>query len=322
MAFRSIGRIFVGRNAGIVNPAVANGRKIVAVSRPTFDLQSHSIHSDGELRPRDVVRLAAEDGVELLALSDHDNIDGLAEALEAANEFGVALAPAVEITAVDAEHDDIHLLGYGIDHSHPALLAHLEQARDERVRRSHRMAEELERAGWSIDLEFLRLVEAEGGTLGRPHLAEALLRDPENAQRSAEWGFRDTGDVISALLARGKEGFVPRQNPTVEEAIAWVHEAGGVAVYAHPMFPAGEYSAHEAESALRRYAESGLDGVECFYITHSEAETRFLHGLAMELGLLTTGSADFHGQGHGQFSRFRAFETYGLEVNLGPIDLR
>ena len=292
------------------------------MSRPTFDLQSHSIHSDGEFRPRDVVRLAAEDGVELFSLSDHDNIDGLAEALEAADEFGLALVSAVEITAVDADHDDIHLLGYCIDHTAPKLLAHLAQARDERVRRSHLMAEELERAGWSIDLEFLRLVEAEGGTVGRPHLAEALLRDRENSERIAERGFKDTGDVISALLGRGKEGFVPRENPTVGQAIGWVHEAGGVAVYAHPMVPAGEYAAAEAEEALRRYAAAGLDGVECFYTTHNEEETRFLHGLAMELGLLTTGSADFHGRGHGQFSRFRAFETYGLEVNLGPIDIR
>ena len=292
------------------------------MSRPTFDLQSHSIHSDGEFRPRDVVRLAAEDGVELFALSDHDNIGGVAEALAAAEEFGLAVVPAVEITAVDDQQDDIHLLGYLVDPSDAGLLNRLEGARQERLRRSHFMAEKLERAGWSIDLEFLRLVEAEGGAVGRPHLAEALLRDPENAQRVAEAGFTNVGDVIEVLISRGKEGFVARETPTVEEAINWVHDAGGLAVYAHPMFPRGEFERQRIEAALTRYSAAGLDGVECFYTTHTEDETRFLHGLAAQLDLLTTGSADFHGLDHGRFSSFRNFDTYDLEVNLGPIDIR
>jgi len=292
------------------------------VSRPTFDLQSHSVFSDGSLRPSAVVRLAAEDGVELLALSDHDNIDGVAEAMAAAEEFGLRIVPAVEITAVDDQQDDIHLLGYLVDHTDAGLLERLNGARDERLRRSHLMAEKLERAGWSIDLEFLRMVEAEGGAVGRPHLAEALLRDPENAQRIGEAGFRNVGDVIESLISRGKEGFVARETPTVEEAIAWVHDAGGLAVYAHPMFPRGEFERERVKSALARYLAAGLDGIECFYTTHSEDETRFLHGLAVEHGLLTTGSTDFHGPEHGHFSKFRDFQTYGLEVNLGALDLR
>lgn len=292
------------------------------MTRPTFDLQSHSVHSDGELRPSQVVANAALAGVELFALSDHDNIDGVAEALDAAAANGIALVTAVEITAVDESHDDIHLLGYCVDHTDTGLIERLAGSREERVRRSHEMAESLERAGWSIDLEFLRLVEAEGGTVGRPHLAEALLRDPENTQRIAEAGFRNVGDVISELISRGKEGFVSREHPTVEEAIGWVHDAGGVAVYAHPLFPPGEYAQADAEAALRRYVAAGLDGVECFYTTHTEAETRFLHAVATELGLLTTGSADFHGPNHGHFSEFRSFDTYGLEIRLGPIDVR
>ena len=292
------------------------------MSRPTFDLQSHSVYSDGSLRPSEVVRLAAEDGVELLALSDHDNIDGVAEALVAAEKFGLRIVPAVEITAVDDRQDDIHLLGYLVDHTDAGLLGRLDGARQERLRRSHLMGERLERAGWSIDLEFLRLVEAEGGAVGRPHLAEALLRDPENAQRIAECGFRNVGDVIEALISRGKEGFVAREYPTVEEAITWVHDAGGLAVYAHPMFPRGEFERERVKSALTRYCAAGLDGIECFYTTHTEDETRFLHELASEHGLLTTGSTDFHGPDHGHFAKFRDFQTYDLEVNLGALDLR
>jgi hypothetical protein len=287
--------------------------------KPTFDLQSHSVHSDGALAPAEVVARAAAAGVKVLALSDHDGIGGVIEAIEAGAEMGVHIVPAVEITAVDEQHDDIHLLGYLINHTDPNLVARLEAAQEERLLRGRLMASRLEGAGWQINHAFLDKVEASGATVGRPHVAQALLSDPENTERLAELGLTTTGQVIHELLQRGKEAFVPRDHPTVEEAIGWVHDAGGVAVYAHPFFPAGRYGRDAVEEAVRRYAAIGLDGVECFYITHSEEDTRFLHGLAMELGLLTTGSADFHGPDHGDFNVFREFELYGLEVNLGPI---
>lgn len=287
--------------------------------KPTFDLQSHSVHSDGALPPSEVVARAAAAGVEVLALSDHDGVGGVIEAIEAGPEHGVHIVPAVEITAVDEQHDDIHLLGYLINHTDPVLIERLEAAKEERRLRGRLMASKLEAAGWQIDHSVLDRVEAAGSTVGRPHVAEALLVDPENAERLKELGLVTTGNVIHELLQRGKEAFVPRDHPTVEEAIGWVHDAGGVAVYAHPLFPAGKYGNAAVEDAVRRYAAMGLDGVECFYITHTEEETRFLHSLAMELGLLTTGSADFHGPEHGDFNVFREFEIYGLEVNLGPI---
>ena len=286
---------------------------------PTFDLQSHSVHSDGSLQPAEVVERAAAAGVEVLALSDHDGVGGVIEAIEAGARLGVHIVPAVEITAVDEIHDDIHLLGYLINHTDPVLIERLEGAKEERARRGRLMAERLERAGWSINFKVLDQVEAAGGTVGRPHVAQALLSDPENTERLHDMGLKTTGNVIHELLQKGKEAFVPRDHPTVEEAIAWVHDAGGVAVYAHPLFPAGRYGYEPVEEAVRRYCGYGLDGVECFYKTHSEADTRFLHALTMELGLLTTGSADFHGPDHGDFSVFRDFELYGLEVNLGPI---
>jgi len=287
--------------------------------KPTFDLQSHSVHSDGALAPAEVVARAAAAGVEVLALSDHDGIGGVTEAIEAGAELGVHIVPAVEITAVDEQHDDIHLLGYMIDHTDPDLIAHLAEAQDERLLRGRLMATRLEAAGWQINHSVLDEVEASGATVGRPHVAQAVLSDPENTERLGELGLTTTGQVIHELLQRGKEAFVPRDHPTVEEAIGWVHDAGGVAVYAHPLFPAGRYGNDAVGDAVRRYSAMGLDGIECFYTTHSEADTRFLHGLAMELGLLTTGSADFHGPDHGDFNVFREFELYGLEVNLGPI---
>lgn len=310
----------MGRPRATSQPASATHNLMGEMDgNPTFDLQSHSVHSDGALVPTEVVERAAAAGVKTLALTDHDGIGGVLEAIEAGARHGVHIVPAVEITAIDTEHDDIHLLGYLIDHTNQGLIDRLEGAKDERARRGRLMAERLERAGWSINFAVLDQAEAAGGTVGRPHVAEAVLSDPENAEHLHDLGYDTTGKIIHNLLQRGKEAFVPRDHPTVEEAIAWVHDAGGLAVYAHPFFPAERYGNTEVEEALRRYTAAGLDGIECFYKTHSEDQTRFLHALAVELDLITTGSADFHGPGHGDFSVFRDFKTYDLEVRLGAI---
>lgn len=288
--------------------------------RPTFDLQSHSVHSDGALPPGEVVERAAAAGVELLALTDHDSVGGVDEALKAGVKAGIHVVPAVEITAIDSEHEDIHLLGYCVDHHDSAFEERLAGARAERERRGFKMADLLEESGWAVDRSVLDEVISAGTTVGRPHIGQAVFAHPDNANRLAERGFDHKGHVIGSLLVPGGEGWVEREHPTVEEAISWVHDAGGVAVYAHPFFPPERYGESEVESALRRYVDAGLDGVECFYISHTDAETRFLHSLAGELNLITTGSADFHGPDHEHFSGFRNFELHGLSVNLGPID--
>lgn len=286
---------------------------------PDFDLQSHSVHSDGTLSPAAVVERAVEAGVKLLALSDHDTVDGVDEALAAASGTALRVVPAVEITAVDSDHEDIHLLGYGIDHRDPGLGDRLRGAREERERRGRLMAGRLEAAGWSVDTALLDRVAASGATVGRPHVAEAVFADPANAQRLEERGFGDPGELIGALLVPEGEGWVPREHPTVEEAIGWVHDAGGLSVFAHPFFPQGRHGEAVIEAAVRRYAAFGLDGVEAFYVTHDAGQTRFLARLAGELGLLTTGSADFHGPDHEHFNRFRVFELHGIEPNLGRL---
>ena len=115
----------------------------------------------------------------------------------------------------------------------------------------------------------------------------------------------------------GAAAYVPRSRPTVAEAIGVIHEASGVAVWAHPFWDL--HDPQEALAAIDTFAAAGLDGIEVFYATHDEAQTRFLHEAARERGLLTTGSTDFHGPGHGRFNAFRGFELYGLEPELGPI---
>lgn len=286
--------------------------------RPTFDLQSHSVWSDGLLEAADVVEAAAKAGVELLALSDHDAIDGTAEALDAGAAFGVKVVPAVEVSSIDPEGDDLHILGYGVDYQQPELLAALKDFRADREGRADRMADALRELGWTVDDAPLAKRREAGLPIGRPHLAATVFEDPANQARLAEEGLTGSpSDLLVAYLIEGKPAFRTRTHPTVPQAIDLIHAAGGVAVWAHPFW---DVKPPETVGAtIRRFQGYGLDGVEAFYIEHDREQTLFLDDLCSELGLLTTGSADFHGPGHKHFSKFRAFDLHGREPRLGPI---
>jgi 3',5'-nucleoside bisphosphate phosphatase len=279
---------------------------------PTFDLQSHSTCSDGALPPRAVVAAARAAGVELLALSDHDTVDGVDEALEAAAACGLGLVTATELSAIDGDREDLHVLGYGLDHRSPALLDALERFRADREARAHRMADALRENGLELDFP-----DRGGRPVGRPHLAQAAFEHPANRMRLREEDIVNFSQLLEAYLVPGRPGYRRRTTPTVDEAIGAIHDAGGVAVWAHPFWDvdAGE----EVLRLVDRFAESGLDGVEAFYITHTEDQTRLVAEHCATRGLLTTGSADFHGPDHPRFHAFRAFDLHGLQPDLGPI---
>jgi 3',5'-nucleoside bisphosphate phosphatase len=280
--------------------------------RPTFDLQAHSTRSDGALEPAEVVARAAAAGVELLALSDHDTVAGVPEALAAARDHGIALSPAAELSAVHGGYEDLHVLGYQLDHADRALEAALEDFRADRGRRVRAMADRLRELGFELDDAAL-----DRETVGRPHLADAVLSHPANAQRLREEGIDGRDALFPAYLVPGAPAYVPRSRPTVPQAIAVIHAAGGVAVWAHPFWDVDDPG--EALATLDAFVADGLDGVEAFYTTHTEAQTRLLYAAAAERGLLTTGSSDFHAPDHQRFAEFRNFELYGLEPLLGPI---
>ncbi len=287
---------------------------------PRFDLQSHSTHSDGALPASEVVERAAQAGVELLALSDHDTISGVAEAIEAGARFGVRIVPAVEISAVDVDSPvprELHILGYGIDHTGPPMTDRLEAFLADREKRTLRMRDGLREAGFELDEAELEQRIAEGKPIGRPHLAAAVLNAPANAERLAAEQIDDIGSLIRGYLIEGKPAFRLRETPTVAEAIEAIHDAGGVAIWAHPFWDIEDKD--EVLSSIDRFRALGIDGVEAFYITHDEPQTKLLAERCAELGMLSTGSADYHGPENRLFSQFLAFETYGIEPNLGPL---
>ncbi|HYI98742.1 MAG TPA: PHP domain-containing protein [Thermoleophilaceae bacterium] len=284
---------------------------------PSFDLQSHSIHSDGELPAGEVVARAAAAGVELLALSDHDTIDGVDEALAAGREHGVSMVTATEISAVDGAYEDMHVLGYGVDHRDETLAARLLDARGDRERRAEAMAARLNELGFEIDPGPVESRRAAGKPVGRPHLAAGVLAHPANAERLADEGHSDVSSFIPAYLIQGTPGYVARSHPTVAEAIGWIHDAGGIAIWAHPFWDVKDDG--EVLALVDRFRAAGLEGVEVFYVTHTQQQVELLAERCAELGLLATGSSDYHGPDHKLFSSFRAHETHGIEPNLGPI---
>lgn len=282
-----------------------------------FDLQSHSTYSDGELAPDQVVDSAASAGIELLALTDHDTVAGQTEAAAAARLRGLALLTGVEISVQDTAGPDLHICGYGFDPEHAPLLGQLERSRADRTQRTERMCEAVEQAGWRLDRGGMDARRATGASVGRPHLAQAVFSDPANSARLHREQLRSATDFLVAYLVEGKPAYVPRAAPTVGEAIELLHGANGLAVWAHPFWDLA--TAGQVSSTLRRFAGLGLDGVEAFYPTHSREQTELLVREAASLGLLTTGSSDFHGPSHPLFHRFGAFATYGLKTDLSVL---
>jgi predicted metal-dependent phosphoesterase TrpH len=291
-------------------------------SLPPFDLQSHSTRSDGVLEPAAVVKEAARAGVRLLALTDHDTLAGVPEALEAGAAMGVAVVPAIEISAIDDGGEsgtarELHILGYLVDHTDPRFTATLAGFLADREQRTLRMAQNLRDLGIELDARAIDARVSAGEPIGRPHLAEAALSHPANAGRFREEEIDDIGSFIRAYLIEGRPAFSLRVTPTVAEAIDAIHAAGGVAIWAHPFWDVSDPP--EVLATVGRFRALGIDGIEAFYVTHTKEQTELLARRCEELEMLSTGSADFHGPENRLFSRFMAFDTHGRTPDLGPI---
>ena len=223
-----------------------------------IDLQSHSTYSDGELPPAGVVAAAAEAGIETMALTDHDAVDGIAEAEAAAREKGIALVPAAEISCIHESIDDLHMLGYWIDPA--AMVDACERAQAERVTRAREIVERLNSLGVAVSFEAAIAEAGDASSVGRPHIAKAAGTKPE-----------EMGAFFEEYLIPGAKAFVSRRWPTAAEAVELIHGAGGAAVLAHPFW---DLDSPEEVGAL--IADLDLEGVEAFYPAHDREQTRFL----------------------------------------------
>lgn len=251
-----------------------------------IDLHTHSTVSDGTDTPSELVVHAADAGLDVVALCDHDTFDGLAEAVAAGQRSGVEVLRGIEFSA-QYQGSSVHLLGYGCRTDDAALQAELARIRRGRSGRIPAMLANLERAGMPVPRSVLDRHVGASPSVGRPHLADAMV----------ELGYvADRREAFDHWLADDKPIFVYRYATELGAGLDLVRDAGGVAVLAHPW---GRIS-HDLlpPELLAELAASGrLDGVEVDHQDHDDATRAALRSLALRLGLLTTGSSDYHGSG-------------------------
>lgn len=254
------------------------------VVRVRIDLHTHSTASDGTQSPTELVAEARAAGLGMLALTDHDTTAGWDEAAEAAQREGIALVRGIEISTSRA-HRSIHLLGYLPDPDDARLVGELARARESRVTRMDRMIERMAADGIPVTVGEVRAQLAPGATLGRPHLADALVAKGVVATRDE--AFRD-------LLHDGSRYYVGHYAPDPATAIRIVRAAGGVPVLAHPF---ATRTATVSDALVEELADAGLAGLEAHHRDHAPADVERAVRLAERHGLVVTGSSDYHGTG-------------------------
>lgn len=244
------------------------------------DLHMHSTASDGSRAPGDVVREAARVGLAAIALTDHDTLDGLAEAERVGAELGVRVVRGVELSAV--EHDvETHILGLHLTDTRE-MEAALVALREMRRTRAERIVARLNELGVRIELSSV-LDQAAGGAIGRPHVARAMI---------AEGWAVDFRDAFERYLGNGKPAFVMKDRLAVADAIGLIHRAGGLAILAHP-------SHGGTRERVEAFVREGMDGLEVRHPSHSAEDTARLGALVDHFGLVPSGGSDWHGAADG-----------------------
>jgi len=263
------------------------------------DLHLHSTASDGALTPAEVVQAALKHRLQAIALTDHDTAEGVSAAQSAAQGTALRVLAGIELSA---EEDGIerHMLGYAFDPTHSALKALLDRLKAGRVARVHAILERLARLGVSLEADRV-FAMAHGSSVGRPHVARALV---------AQGVVSTVSEAFQRYLANGAAAFVPNAQLSPEEAIQTIHQAGGVAVVAHP----GRQQDYRA--LLGRLLPLGVDGVEVYYPDHSQRLIRELRAFAFQHDLLITGGSDFHRRDATGSIRIGA---QGFPKNLDPV---
>ena len=249
-----------------------------------IDLHTHSTASDGTESPAELVRSAAAAGLDVVALTDHDTVRGWDEAL-AALPPGLRLVRGTEISSV-YDGVSLHLLGYGIDPAYEPLAEQMAMALDDRVPRARAIIGKLQAAGYPVSWDKLMANVPAGATVGRPHIADTLV---------AEGVVGDRSEAFDSLLHDGSEFFVGHYYVDAVEAVRLVREAGGVPVFAHPA--AQKRGVTVGEEAIHAMTAAGLAGLEVDHRDNEPEARERLRGLAADLGLLVTGSSDYHGSG-------------------------
>lgn len=247
-------------------------------SASRIDLHAHTTASDGTLPPARLVEEASLRGLSVLGVTDHDTLDGLSEAIAAAAVHRITVVPGVELSTT-VPSGEIHILGYFVDATDQGFVAALRSLADARRRRIETMITRLRDLGFDLDRDQI-MRDADDGSIGRPHVARALMR----------LGIVESiSDAFDRFLTPGTPGWVPRERFAPERAVTLLTSNGALPVLAHP------YSTKAIEATVDRLLPAGLGGIEVFYGEYSEEQRRHLLGIADRAGLIPTGGSDYHG---------------------------
>ena len=273
-----------------------------------IDLHLHTTYSDGIFTTEQVANAASEMNLSAISLTDHDTIEGCSYLAEHCKEEGIEFISGTELS-VDIEGYEMHLLGYFIDINNKRLIDETTQYQQNRINRIIELVTQLNKMG--IDLQAEQVFNlAKCKAPGRPHLARALVK----------YGFcKSSNEAFSRFLRKGSPTWVPKTNANYRDAIELIHQAGGLAVMAHP-------GLNKIDNLIPKLVEAGLDGIECWHTRHPKSTTKRYREMAAKLDLLATGGSDCHGaeQGHPDIgTRQVPYEILEkmkqkLPTNLGP----
>ena len=250
-----------------------------------IDLHTHSTYSDGTDKPSELINKALAAGITIIGLTDHDSVSGWQEATKALRS-GISLVPGAEISCQTTDGISVHILGLLFDANNTELMNTLEKTRENRHGRMEKIIARINEAGIDITMNDVLEQLSDGATLGRPHLADALVKKGVVTSRD---------EAFTQMLHNNSKYYVSHYSPTPEAAIALIKAAGGVSVIAHPM------ASHRGRTiSLETFGsliDSGLDGIEVDHRDHSPDEKKQLISLASESNLVMTGASDYHGNG-------------------------
>ncbi len=243
------------------------------------DLHLHSTASDGRLSPEEVVQASAEQGLAVIAITDHDSVDGIAPALKAAEKYpSLRMIPGVEVST-DVPHGEVHVLGYFIDYASSELITRLSDFRNSRKVRAQKMIAKLALMGVQIEWDRVQVI-AGTGSVGRPHIAQAML----------ERGYvQSQKEAFAKYIGREAPAYVERDKMTPEQVVELITRVGGLAVLAHP------FEIEGLDQMIPRLQRVGLVGIEVYYNNYTPKTIQYLASLAHKHALIATGGSDYHG---------------------------